>query len=168
MSACGASGPGDGAPGDGGLGAEVDAGAPTVEIGTGLDQFQPIVEDQVLPLQVGPQGGGRFEGYHIFAAVRVTGMDPVELLATFQILSEAGAVEAEQSRQFPRLQPEGDAYVAFAVAPRLADCCQVEDAPIILRVEVTDRAGRTGSDARRVRAGPMCEDQDQPGASVCP
>ena len=167
LAACGTSGPGSTDDPDSGVAAGQDAATPTVEIGTGVDAFESIVEDQVLELRVGPQGGGRFEGYHIFSAVKVDGYDPVNLLATFQILSEDRQVQAEQARQFPRLQPDGEAYVAFAVAPRLMDCCVVEDATIYLRVEVRDQNGLTGSDERRVHTSALCEDQEQPGTSVC-
>lgn len=169
---CGGTDGGDPGGGDAGLGVGVDAGpggpsGPTVEIGTGSTGFVPIVEGETLPLEVGPQGGGRFDGYHIFAAMRVVGFAPNRILGTFQILDADGNVQAEQARRFPRLQPDGDGFVAFAVAPRLMDCCLVEDQPVTLRVEVVDENGLTGRDERRIQAGAMCENPDSPGNSVC-
>lgn len=168
--ACGGeSAPEDAGRPDGGAvtGADGSAG-PTVEIGTGLDRFEPIAEGDTLPLEVGPQGGGRYEGYHIYSAVRVQGYSPTNLLATFRILDADGNVQAEQARSFRRLQPDGDAFVAFAVAPRLMDCCEVEGEPVILAVEVEDEDGLTGADERRVMAGELCEDPESPGTSLCP
>jgi len=167
---CGSSDPGSSSGQDAGTLPGTDGGevSASVEIGTGIDRFEPITEDQVLPLDVGPQGGGRFEGYHIYSAVKVRGYAHQNLLATFRILDDARDVQAEQSRNFRILQPDGDAYVAYAVAPRLMDCCVVEDQPIYLSVEVTDSNGLTGSDERRVRAGPLCEDPENPGTSLCP
>ncbi|MCA9552646.1 MAG: hypothetical protein KC933_21610 [Myxococcales bacterium] len=97
----------------------------------------------------------------------MNGYSPNNLLATFRILDEARAVQAEQARSFRRLQPEGEAYVAYAVAPRLMDCCAVEDSVIYLSVEVEDENGLTGSDERRVRAEAICDDPENPGTSLC-
>jgi len=172
--ACGSAGPdgaSDAATIDGGTATGSDGGTasgPTVQIGTGLDRFEALSEDQVLPLQVGPQGGGRIEGYHIYSAVRVKGYATNNLLATFRILDANRQVQAEQARQFPRLQPEGDAFVAYAVAPRVMDCCVVENQPVYLSVEVEDINGLTGSDEMRVVAGPICEDPENRGQSLCP
>ncbi len=172
--ACGADGVSDApdaATADGGAQVGSDGGTasgPTVQIGTGLDRFEALTEDQVLPLQVGPQGGGRIEGYHIYSAVRVKGYASDNLLATFQILDANRQIQAEQARQFPRLQPDGDAFVAYAVAPRVMDCCVVENQPVYLRVEVEDTNGLTGSDEMRVVAGPICEDPENRGQSLCP
>lgn len=52
----------------------VDAGEPvmpTLEIGTGDLEFEPIVDGQDLLYILGPQGG-----YHFLASMRVTGIDP--------------------------------------------------------------------------------------------
>lgn len=172
--ACGSEGPAgavDASAIDGGTTTGGDGGVatgPTVQIGTGLDRFESLTEDQVLPLQVGPQGGGRIEGYHIFSAVRVKGYATNNLLATFRILDANRQVQAEQARQFPRLQPDGDAFVAYAVAPRVMDCCVVENQPVYLSVEVEDTNGLTGSDEMRVVAGPICEDPENQGQSLCP
>lgn len=52
----------------------VDAGGPvmpTIEIGTGELDFEPIQDGQDLEFILGPQGG-----YHFLASMRVTGIDP--------------------------------------------------------------------------------------------
>lgn len=170
LGACGSSDP-IGATPDVGFMVGPDGGtvpARTVEIGTGLDRFEALSEDQLLPLQVGPQGGGRFDGYHIYASVRVRGYASDDLLATFRILSADRQVQAEQARRFPRLQPEGEAFVAYAVAPRLMDCCEVENKTVYLSVEVQDTNGETGMAEQRVVAGPICEDPENRGQSLCP
>lgn len=52
----------------------VDAGEPvmpTIELGTGELEFEPMVDGQDLEFILGPQGG-----YHFLASMRVTGVDP--------------------------------------------------------------------------------------------
>ena len=62
---------------------------------------------------------------------------------------------AMQERRF-RLMPNGGGYVAFGVAPRIDDCCALRDRDILMRVEITDRTGATGSDERQVHTAAHC------------
>lgn len=154
---------------DAALAPSVDGGAgPTVEIGTGAMSFVPIEEGETLPLEFGGQSSGRYGGYHVFAAMRVTGFSPRGILGAFETVDSEGVVQARQARLFRSLQPDGDGFVVYGIAPALSDCCAVEGMQVVLRVEVEDERGLTGRDERTVIAGPLCEDPDALGTSLCP
>jgi hypothetical protein len=166
--ACGAAeDPADRAPPPAGA---LDAGAPgdppfaEVEVGTGEDGFLPVADGEEVPLVLGPQGGGRLEGYHVTSAVRTRGLERRQARVTFRLLDEAGAEVGAQVRVFD-LERRGEDAVAYGVRPRVADCCRVAGRPMSLEVEVEDQAGRTGRDARRVVAGPCLDDR---GRGICP
>lgn len=151
-------------PGDGGSGG--DGGAPRpVEVGTGRDSFEVLVEGQEVALSVGPQGGGRMMGYHVWMGLRARGVNPTGVRATYTILGATTRdLHAEQTRLF-NLEPSGDAFVSYGIAPRIIDCCLVENQDVLLRVEITDADGVTAEDERRVHAG-ACLDRDQ--RRICP
>jgi hypothetical protein len=168
LSGCGGAPPPDlgGAP-DAGLSADATAPAATpteVEVGTGEDGFAPVEVDQAIDPVLGPQGGGRFEGYHVTSAVRTRGLDRTMARVTFRLLAEDGAEVGRQVRVFD-LERRGADLVAYGVRPRLTDCCLVAGKPMTMAVEVIDREGREGRDERRVVAGPCLDDR---GRSVCP
>lgn len=145
-----------------------DAGATrTVEIGTGTTGFEPITEGQTLPLLAGPQGGGRNYGYNLSFALRVRGYNPRGIAITYRtLLASNREVQAEQMLVYDLVR-QGDAYVIYGSAPQIMDCCAVEDLDVIMRAEVMDADGLSGSDERRVHAGPVCA---APGTStsICP
>ena len=136
-----------------------------VEIGTGVDDFIPLEVGQAVEITLGPQGGGRSGGFHIWHAVRVWNAEPRDVLLSFETLSaDSGALLGAQARRV-NLRPSGEAFVAYGIAPWLTDCCLAQDQDVIMSVEVRDAEGRVGVDQRRVRAG-QCLDHE--GASVCP
>lgn len=145
-----------------------DAGAVrTVEIGTGTTGFEPIAEGQTLPLLAGPQGGGRNYGYNLSFALRLRGYNPRGIAITYQTLvASSHEVQATQMLVYDLVR-QGDAYVIYGSAPQIMDCCAVEDLDVIMRAEVMDADGLTGSDERRIHAGPVCA---SPGTnvSICP
>lgn len=141
-----------------------DAGSITIEIGTGQDMFEPLAEGASVMLTEGPQAAGRLDGYHIWSAVRVRGLDPAGVLVEFVLADESGSEQARQARML-NLQPTGDAFDAYGIAPRIADCCAVASRPVEMVVTVTARNG-SGSDRRRVMAGPCIEGAT--GRSRCP
>ncbi len=145
---------------------EPDSGeAPTVEIGTGQDDFVPLTEGELVPLNQGTQGGGRFLGYHIWSAVRAKGFEPKDALLEFVFVDSTGTEQARQSRQLTLLA-SGDAFIAYGFAPRIQDCCAVSNQAVTMQVRLEDGAGLVGSDERTVMAGPCVEVNS--GQLVCP
>lgn len=148
-----------------------DGGAGTaviVEVGTGVEGFVPLVEGQEVPLNAGPQGGGRFDGYHVWAAARTRGLNPQGATLELSILDgDTRAVHATQTRVYT-LEPSGGAFIAYGVAARLDDCCAVAGRAVIMRAAVSDVAGLSGSDERRVMVAPICPPTTGVGTPVCP
>lgn len=145
-----------------------DASAPSIEVGTGSSGFEALREDQRVPFIQGPQGGGRYEGYHLWGALRAVGYDPEDATIRLIYLRADDREEfARQERILP-LQPAGDgSFVAWGFAPRIRDCCEVLNIEVIMRAELEDRSGKSGFDEIRVRSEDRCVDiltQD----SVCP
>lgn len=157
-------------PGDAGfdqdLGVALDASGPRCEVGTGVDLFEEVAEDQVVALSLGPQGGGRYSGYHIWSSVRVNGVAPQRALVRFKLLmADTGTEIGRQERQF-NLEPSGNNFVAYGVAPWIDDCCPVRNQAVLMQVELQDQNGLTCTDQRRVRAADRCPDPN--GNDICP
>ncbi len=117
-------------PADGGVAADV----PTighVEVGTGIVAFEPLLSEVTTPLVAGPQGGGRFEGHHVWAALRLVDLEPQSLSTySIRIFDAEGALAAEFVRDITSAPFEQDAegrWVLAGLAPRLTDCCQVAE-----------------------------------------
>ena len=145
-------------------GTEPDAGTMEVEIGTGVDNFIPLTEGQAVDIILGPQGGGRNGGFHIWHSVRTRNIHPENVLLKFETrVASTGQLIATQERR-ANLRPSGDDYVAHGIAPWLMDCCLAEDNDVRMAVEVIDDTGSMGSDARVVHASFCVEG----GFSVCP
>jgi hypothetical protein len=147
----------------------VDAAVKTstsVSVGTGKDAYQALNEGQMVSLTEGPQGGGRYMGYHIWSGVSTKGFDPSAVTVDVAILDAMNsAVLAHEARLIP-LERNGDTFVAYGIAPRISDCCLAESKPVTLRAHVTDRNGLMGSDQKTVIAGPCLNMAT--GARVCP
>lgn len=138
-------------PADGGVAPDATAGA-FVEIGTGIVQFEPLNPDGPTELIPGPQGGGRFEGHHIWTTIRLVGVAPFELQTYgVQVIDSDGASAAEFVREAPTApfeQDEEGRWFLSGLAPRLADCCLVAGRAFTLvgtvrfanGAELTDRA----------------------------
>lgn len=157
-----------GTPGDSGsedLGT-ADAGGPHCEVGTGADVFEPLTEGQVVALTLGPQGGGRYRGYHIWSAVRVSGVAHQRVAARFELIHvRTSSVVGSSDRMF-NLQPSGDAYVAYGVAPWISDCCLLRNEAVRMRVDLTDSRGARCVAEQTVTAADRCPDPD--GRDICP
>jgi hypothetical protein len=139
----------------------------SVEIGTGADRFIPVMAGEVVEIILGPQGGGRNGGYHLWHSLRARDVDPIAVSATFRTFLAAGREEiAVQTRTFDLQPGGGGSYVAFGIAPQLQDCCRVERADVIMRIELTTSGGVI-TDERQVRASDRCVD-GMSGASICP
>lgn len=140
-------------------------GDPTVEIGTGVDGFEALEDGQLVTLTLGPQGGGRWGGYHVWHAVRAHGFNPENVEAKFEThLASTDEEIARQTRRYDLVEISGGA-VAFGAAPWIDDCCVAEETDLVMSVELTDADGHTAHDERTVHTG-RCLDADD--APICP
>lgn len=142
-----------------------DAGAPmepTVEIGTGELEFEPIEDGQELELILGPQGG-----YHFLASMQVTGVEPgtrTDLNDPRNPTTEFRAwvgdtrvdLRASSYTQGLDLQPDGEGYEMIGRLLILDITSNSELAGMATRVEVlvTDADGIMLQDDRTVVAVP--------------
>lgn len=174
LCACGDSAPSEDLGADAGAsvdgGAAPDAGmlAPTVQVGTGLDAFEPLLRDgsQVFPLVLGPQGGGRLGGHHVALAARLEGVTPrgASLLAV-RVLDESGGERATVSRD-PARSPFINDRDLPNLQPRLDDCCLVAGGRITVEAILTLTDGSVVTDA--VSGVATTCPQPSQGQSICP
>jgi hypothetical protein len=150
---------------DAGTLSDGSAGMLTVAAGTGRDRFEALAPGQTAPLSIGPQGGGRMFGYHIWSAARVTGGEPMNAAVEFWFLDPVTREQRAHERRITTLMPDGSSFVIFGVAPRISDCCLVAEKEMVIRVEVKDSNGKMGSHEEQVRAGPCSSDE---GINLCP
>lgn len=143
-----------------------DGGAgDSVEVGTGRDQYESLADGETVEIVLGPQGGGRVNGYHIWGGLKVVGFQPERARVSFTILdASTRELRASQTRVVT-LEPSSDGFVAYGLAPRIMDCCDVEGRSVIMRGEIEDAAGKRGSDERVVRASTCVTGS---GAPLCP
>lgn len=143
-----------------------DAEARTTQIGTGADAFEPVTMGQDVVLTQGPQGGGRWGGFHIWHAVRTRGLDHRGITMRFEtLIPDTREVIASQERRTNLVSDGTGHFVAYGIAPAFPDCCKAAGNDVIMLVELTDASGRTGSDEQVVRAG-ACRDFS--GVDLCP
>lgn len=137
-----------------------------VQVGIGSDMFEAVTEGQTVNTVLGPQGTGRFGGYHIWGAVKAIGFNPNQISVDYQILAHPSRTKlAGLVRRF-RMMPFQDGHAAWGMTPVLDDCCATTSAQVILRVEVTDADGKTGADEVQVVGAPSCPDVNN--RNVCP
>ena len=146
-----------------------DAGEtlPLIVIGTGEIGFEPITENQTLPLILGPQGTGRIEGYHLWGAVRTRGLDNSERITlNFDLTRVSDELVVAQSQWEKKLQPTVDGDEFYALPVIVSDCCDVRGQMLQLSVTATDKKAQTVTDTIQIRAGDRCGDVD--GREICP
>lgn len=125
------------------------SGPPSVEVGTGQFDFEPVEVAEELPIIEGPQGG-----YHVWLGLRVRNLDPRNLRIDSQLFDaalpedtasppEPGTV-GEPFFFFVRLfdDPE-DGVFRTAGLPHQVERNRVRDRRLRLEVLATDRDGRT-------------------------
>jgi hypothetical protein len=85
----------------------VDAGPPSLELGTGESSFVPVVDGGEIELVHGPQGG-----WHAVGAVRMSGFDPDATVLTYTVVDAGTAVvEVPIAILARRLVRDGVAYL---------------------------------------------------------
>jgi hypothetical protein len=147
---------------------ETDAEQPgaKIEVGTGSDQFTPLVEGQTVEFTPGFQGGGRYMGFHIYTGARAWDLNPDAASIDFIVLLASDRSELGRTNWVTNFRPTtSDAYEIWGGTPRLNDCCLAVGQPLILRVEVLDADGVSGSGEIEVLGDAMCDDFT---GNVCP
>jgi hypothetical protein len=146
--ACGAGVPDPGPPGgepepDGGQTAAVA----DLELGTGINGFEALAEDQTVDIIFGPQGG-----YHIWAALRArrarVAPDRVEVHAR---LFKDGAELSDNAYRL-NLYEAGEYYEWYALQALVPDPVAIDGQLVTIRLELLDTNGVFASDERRVLA----------------
>ncbi|MBL4634408.1 MAG: hypothetical protein JKY56_11080 [Kofleriaceae bacterium] len=93
-------------------GSQPDAGPPSIEIGTGSRDFEPLVEGATIPVITGPQGG-----FHLLGSLQAQNLNPgdsEDLQASsnpttqFEIFANGVRVDAEASTYTQGLQRGDD------------------------------------------------------------
>lgn len=122
---------------------------PSVEIGGGLERFEPLVSGDALEVVAGIQGG-----YHVNASLRAVGIDPgkAELhsednpVVDFDVFLAGDRIDDSPALPFGLREAEGGAYERVgrriilrndAVEPYEA----FGDQPLTLRVRIVDASG---------------------------
>ena len=141
-----------------------DAGPKLVQVGTGSNQFEALTPGQTVSLVLGPQGGGRNGGYHIWSALKTVDLNPDRINVTIELLSTPDRSTVVTMSRALRLQDVGDGHAAFGIRLAPPDCCTVADRPVIMRVAVEDVDQRSAEDEVEVNLGLCLDDQ---GADVC-
>ena len=164
---------GDDAPADAGL--EPDAGAldPRVVVGTGQDTFVPLADGDEVELIVGPQGGGREGGLHIWMAVQAYDIPLAEMALLSFVVTSTGSEDVEGSvtrdpQNSPvQSDPSRRLHQLIGVNPPIMDCCRIANGEAWLSVSLTTTGGDEYEDRRRVRVS-SCPGPGQPGPDLCP
>jgi hypothetical protein len=115
----------------------------TLEIGTGETAFEPLSEEQEVPLVFGPQGG-----HHVWISFRVTGFDRQ------QALMDLDVVPLSEREPPPRAAPVrlfmsdlGDGRWEYVGWPaQLIDAGCYVGVPLSFRMTLTDPDGNEVSD----------------------
>ena len=161
----------DSEPGGGDAGSKFffeDAGTPvSIEIGTGVFEFEPLSDGDSVPIIKGGQGGGRNGGFHVWHALRANGIDPREVEIYFTTLLAGSREVIASSSIAADLGYVDGAYQFLGSAPFIVDCCLVENAELVMKARIQDRTGAGGSDSRRVRTSGACVYGDPP-VDACP
>lgn len=133
---------------------------PTLEVGTGFEAFEPIVDGQALPLVQGPQGG-TIGGSHFWVSLRATGVVARGAALTIRVALEDGTVISDQTRT-EDLGVVGDVASIAGLRAVIQNCLDVEGKRLTLRAELLDTAGVTVRDEVRF-AGPLACPDTCPG-----
>ncbi len=116
----------------------------TLEIGTGETAFEPLADEQEVPLVFGPQGG-----HHVWISFRVTGFERE------QVLMDLDVVPLSEQEPPPRASPvrlfmselgEGGRYEYVGWPAQLADAGCYVGVPLSFRMTLTDPDGNEVSD----------------------
>lgn len=158
----GADGPGSDGRADAGADEAPDAAvAVTAEVGTGVDRFEVVQEGAVLPLIRGPQGGGRFLGYHVVGAVRLSstleGASSGDLITTMWVESPEGERRGRLDRRVPYFLEADGRWAVYGFDVRIDDCCRLAEQPFVMGAGIRPVDGATLAAARISLVAGSCE-----------
>jgi len=160
LAGCGADDPGGTDAGPAGF----DAGdaTPTVELGTGETEFEPLTDGQDLLYIRGPQNG-----FHFFGSMRVSGVDPGNPddlsdprnpTTEFRVYRGADRIDLMASRYTQGLDPamgaDGHAMIGRLVILDNDEVATLEGEMVRIELTVTDADGTSLSDERTIVAIP--------------
>jgi hypothetical protein len=141
-------------------GRDAPDGPPEAALGTGSDMFVPLSDGDDVTIVQGPQGG-----FHVFASVRVRGLDPGNPedlgdpdnpTTVFQAFNGDLRVDLDASIYTQGLDPttEDGLYemVGRLLILDIQSAVELDGATLRLTVSVTDTAARTATDQRTVVA----------------
>ena len=136
-----------------------------LELGTGTTRFESIDPDGVpeLSLVLGPQGG-----WHVFASVRLHGMDVNRCYLIYELQDATGTVRnypAEIILSERRVVREGDHWLRSGdlVILDITDPEEVVGEELTLVATARPMDGGEYSDSRQIRIGPVIDGTGGPG-----
>jgi hypothetical protein len=144
-----------------------DAAGPWAEIGQGNTQFVPIAEGDKLVFNLGPQGGGRYNGYNVWGSLRANGVMPQGIGLSYSLTSTSGEVLASTNLN-TNLMPDGSNLGIYGLVVIIGDCCKAFGRDLTYRVDVMDMSGVMRTDVRHVRGADQCpRDPRNPSVDPC-
>jgi hypothetical protein len=121
------------------------------ELGTGQLAYEPIIEEQRLPIVAGPQGG-----CHFFISLRTDGFAERRFKIQYEVFfAESSTTTGSRSSFTQRLRPvdgmpgicENLGITAFLIEP-----WELEEKRLIMEVNVVDDEGRAATQRKTVVA----------------
>ncbi len=135
-----------------------------IDIGEGSADsasFRALPEDGRIALHAGPQFG-----YHVFAQVRLVGLDPDRVTITRRLRDVSGGDALREQRETLGFvcPPDEDSWLLaqgqiLFVCPSLVEGEAMHDRDLRLEVEARDGDGRVIEASRTIR--PTCPDDDE-------
>jgi hypothetical protein len=118
-----------------------------------VTEFEPIVEGETLPLNMGPQGG-----YHVWLSFRAQGLRGERSLLSLAIRAEDPTLGVDTQvyvplEDDPGADPPGAIFVGFPA--QLTDPACFVGETIDLDVTLENESGRTAHGTQRVVVGPF-------------
>ncbi len=139
---------------DGGASRPDSSVPPTLEVGTGIEAFEPIVDGQALPLIQGPQGG-TIGGSHFWVGLRATGVVARGASLAIRVALDDGTIISDQART-EDLAVAGSAASIAGLRAVIQTCTDVAGKRLVLRAELRDASGVTVRDEARFVGPESC------------
>lgn len=140
----------------------------TLTLGTGLEGFAPLVAGSTLAFQRGPQGGDRYNGFHLWVAFKSQGLSPEGLTARWTLRDPAASALIGEAEYQLQLRPVEDGLGAFGMRVVIRDCCVAENRALSLHLLATDRRGIQAEAQRAIHTGECPTGRPNPTFDPCP
>ncbi len=127
-----------------------NAGAPRITVGSGASEYNELADDQVLPVERGPQGG-----HHVWVAIRTLNLARSGAFVSLRgRLIDDGAALPSTTFVFSLDNDEGGYCKLFGLRYQLdngtLDYRTLLGKKLAIDATVTDRFGNTASDSARI------------------